>query len=90
MVSREQPRAVRQTELEEDRVVDLREVKFGIEIETVKRERGTVAKAIQSVVGGEVTHVERPPATTLGDQRPTRQGVESGSRFFAYQRRFPS
>lgn len=35
----------------------LQELRFGIEIETVKRERGTVADAIQSVVGGHVTHV---------------------------------
>ncbi|MEN6355539.1 MAG: amidoligase family protein [Armatimonadota bacterium] len=35
----------------------LQELRFGIEIETIKRERGTVARAIQSVVGGEVSHV---------------------------------
>lgn len=35
----------------------LQELRFGVEIETVKRERGTVARAIQSVVGGEVAHV---------------------------------
>ena len=35
----------------------LQELRFGVEIETVKRERGTVARAIQSVVGGEVSHV---------------------------------
>lgn len=29
---------------------------MGVEIETIQRERGTVAKAICSVVGGEVTH----------------------------------
>lgn len=34
----------------------LQELRFGIEIETVKRERGTVANAICSVVGGQVTH----------------------------------
>jgi len=35
----------------------LQEVNFGIELETVSRDRGTVARAIQSVVGGEVAHV---------------------------------
>ena len=35
----------------------LQEIKMGVEIETVQRDRGTVARAIQSVVGGEVTHV---------------------------------
>lgn len=35
----------------------LQELRFGVELETVKRERGTVARAIQSVVGGEVSHV---------------------------------
>lgn len=35
----------------------LQELRFGIELECVKRQRGTVARAIQSVVGGEVTHV---------------------------------
>ncbi len=60
MVTDEHARAVRQRTLEEDKVVDLREVKFGIEIETIKRERGTVAKAIQSVVGGDVTHINNP------------------------------
>ena len=34
----------------------LQEIKIGLELETVQRERGTVARAIQSVVGGEVTH----------------------------------
>ncbi len=41
-------------------MVDLRDLKFGIEIETVKRDRRTVADAIQSVVGGHVTHVGTP------------------------------
>ena len=40
--------------------MDLREIQFGIEIETVKRTRDRVAKAIQSVVGGEVRHVGTP------------------------------
>jgi len=38
--------------------MQMQEVRFGIELETVSRDRGTVARAIQSVVGGEVTHVE--------------------------------
>lgn len=37
--------------------MNLQELRFGVEIETVKRERSTVARAIQSVVGGEVSHV---------------------------------
>jgi len=35
----------------------LQEIRFGCELETVQRDRGTVARAIQSVVGGEVAHV---------------------------------
>lgn len=35
----------------------LQELRFGVEVETVKRRRGDVARAIRSVVGGEVTHV---------------------------------
>lgn len=38
-------------------IVKLQEIKFGLELETVSRDRGTVAGAIQSVVGGEVVHV---------------------------------
>ena len=38
-------------------MTDLRELRFGVELETVGRERGTVARAIQSVVGGDVSHV---------------------------------
>jgi len=40
--------------------VTLRDIRFGIEIETVGQTRATVAHAIQSVVGGEVTHVGHP------------------------------
>ncbi len=40
--------------------MDLREIRFGIEIETVKRSRREVAYAIHSVVGGTVTHVGSP------------------------------
>ena len=35
----------------------LEEVRFGCELECIKRDRGTVARAVQSVVGGEVTHI---------------------------------
>lgn len=35
----------------------LQEIRFGCELETVQKDRGTVARAIQSVVGGEVAHV---------------------------------
>ncbi len=38
-------------------MADLRELRFGVELETIQRERGTVARAVQSVVGGEVSHV---------------------------------
>ena len=40
--------------------MDLRELNFGVEIETVRRTRKRVAEAIQSVVGGNVTHAGRP------------------------------
>jgi len=41
-------------------VIDFRDLRFGIEIETVGRSRATVAKAIQSVVGGTVHHIGSP------------------------------
>lgn len=41
-------------------MADLRDLRFGIEIETIKRSRQAVAQAIQSVVGGEVVHVGTP------------------------------
>ena len=41
-------------------MVTLNEVNFGIEIETVGRTRETVARTIQSVVGGDVVHVGNP------------------------------
>ena len=41
-------------------MADLRDLRFGIEIETIKRSREAVAQAIQSVVGGEVTHIGTP------------------------------
>ena len=40
--------------------MDLREIRFGIEIETVRRSRREVAYAIHSVVGGTVTHTGTP------------------------------
>ena len=40
--------------------MDLRELHFGVEIETVRRTRKRLAEAIQSVVGGSVTHPGRP------------------------------
>ena len=40
--------------------MDLRETNFGIEIETIRRTREQVARAIHSVVGGEVRHVGTP------------------------------
>ena len=40
--------------------MDLMELKFGIEIETIKRTRQTVAEAIRMVVGGAVRHVGTP------------------------------
>ncbi|MEN6521089.1 MAG: amidoligase family protein [Armatimonadota bacterium] len=38
----------------------LQELRFGCEIETIRRSRGDVARAIQSVLGGEVRHVGSP------------------------------
>lgn len=35
----------------------LQELRFGVEVETVKRRRGDVAQAIRSAVGGEVAHL---------------------------------
>ena len=40
--------------------MDLRELRFGIEIETVKQTREKVAWAIHSVVGGTVSHAGEP------------------------------
>jgi len=49
--------------------MDLRQINFGIEIETIKRTRERVAQAIQSVVGGQVRHIGSPgsflPSTCL-------------------------
>ncbi|MCB2141325.1 amidoligase family protein [bacterium] len=40
--------------------MDMREIRFGIEIETIKRTREQVAAAIHSVVGGTIRHVGYP------------------------------
>lgn len=40
--------------------VDLRELRFGVEIETVRRSRQQVAGAVQAVVGGTIRHVGSP------------------------------
>ena len=40
--------------------MDLRDIKFGVEIETVKRTRKQVAAAIQTIVGGGITHIGSP------------------------------
>ncbi|MHB0998537.1 MAG: amidoligase family protein [Armatimonadota bacterium] len=41
-------------------MVNLTEIRFGLELETVKQTRSAVAQAIQSVVGGIVEHVGTP------------------------------
>lgn len=55
--------------------MDLRELNFGVEIETVRRTRKRVAEAIQSVVGGSVTHPGQPgvfdPWEVADEQRRT-------------------
>lgn len=40
--------------------MDMREIRFGVEIETVKRTREQVARAIHSVVGGTVQYIGQP------------------------------
>jgi len=40
--------------------IDLRALRFGVEIETVRRSRQQVAEAVRSVVGGTVRHVGSP------------------------------
>jgi hypothetical protein len=63
--------------------MDLREINFGVEIETVKRTRERVARAIQAVVGGEVRHIGRPvsfdPWEVVDDQGRTWKVVSDGS-----------
>lgn len=41
-------------------MIDFKQLKFGVEIETTGKSRMVVAKAIQSVVGGEIEHVGQP------------------------------
>lgn len=40
--------------------MDLQELKFGVEIETVNRTRRQIAVAIQNIVGGGITHMGSP------------------------------
>jgi len=40
--------------------MDMREIRFGVEVETVKRTREQVARAIHSVVGGTVRYIGQP------------------------------
>ncbi len=54
-------------------MVDIHELRFGVEIETIKRTREQVARAIQSVVGGEVQHV-----TSIGTYDPWQVTDEQG------------
>lgn len=64
-------------------MTDMRHLRFGVEIETVKRSRGRVAQAIQSIVGGEVEHVGHPrcydPYHVLDDQGRTWKVVADSS-----------
>ena len=63
--------------------MDLRELRFGVEIETVRRARKRVAEAVQSVVGGNVTHPGRPgvfdPWEVVDDRGRTWKVVSDGS-----------
>ena len=63
--------------------MDLRELHFGVEIETVRRTRKRVAEAIQSVVGGSITHPGRPgffdPWEVADTQGRTWKVVSDGS-----------
>jgi hypothetical protein len=40
--------------------MNMREIRFGIEIETIQRTREEAARAIHSVVGGTVSHIGSP------------------------------
>ena len=40
--------------------MDLRSLRFGVEVETVRRTRSCVAEAIRTVVGGQVRHAAVP------------------------------
>ena len=63
--------------------MDLHEIHFGVEIETVRRTRQRVAEAIQSVVGGNVHHSGRPgvfdPWEVTDEQGRTWKVVSDGS-----------
>ncbi len=63
--------------------MDLRELNFGVEIETVRRTRKRVAEAIQSVVGGELRHTGVPsafdPWEVIDDQGRTWKVVSDAS-----------
>jgi hypothetical protein len=63
--------------------MDLRELRYGIEIETVKRTREQIAWAIHSVVGGHVRHIGAPTCYDPWE-------VEGGQRRFADQRAIQS
>ena len=45
--------------------MDMRAIRFGIEIETIKRTREQTAAAIHSVVGGTIRHVGYPASYDL-------------------------
>lgn len=64
-------------------VMNLRQINYGVEIETVKRTRERVARAVQSVVGGEVRHVRSPagfdPWEITDEQGLTWKVVADGS-----------
>ena len=63
--------------------MDLRDIHFGVEIETVRRTRQRVARAVQSVVGGEMRHVGSPasfdPWEVMDEQGRTWKVVSDGS-----------
>ena len=59
--------------------MDLRELKFGIEVETVGRTRQTVAEAIRTVVGGTVRHVGYPSSYDPWEVADPREGASGRS-----------
>ena len=60
--------------------MDLRELKFGIEIETIRRTRQAVAEAICTVVGGTVRHVGQPACYDPWEVTDAQGRVWKGSR----------
>ena len=64
--------------------MDLRELRYGIEIETVKRTREQIAWAIHSVVGGHVRHIGAPSC-----YYPWEGGGPAGPQVEGGQRRLP-